>query len=87
MNEDDEYPPESHRRDFQPLRRHARITIDLDVCQGHGVCYLSSDELFAIRETDGRAIALLDPVPDRLIEAAKKIANACPEQAIVIVEK
>jgi ferredoxin len=63
-----------------------RVTVDHALCQGHGACYFASDELFAIREGDGRAVVLADPVPDGLIAAARRAEANCPERAIILTE-
>jgi ferredoxin len=40
-----------------------RVNVDHAICQGHAACYFVSQALFAIRDNNGRAIVLLDPVP------------------------
>ena len=62
-----------------------RISIDLDLCQGHGVCANEAPELFEI-DADGRATLLLE---DPLEELRSKAANAlryCPTGAISIAD-
>jgi len=63
-----------------------RVKVDPLVCQGHGVCHIAVEDLYGIRDSDGRATVLLDPVPEELRAAARKSVGACPEQAITIVE-
>jgi ferredoxin len=63
-----------------------RIKVDHDVCQGHGLCYLTAPALFSLSPEDGRATAILDPVPDALREAALRAVASCPEQAIIVIE-
>lgn len=63
-----------------------RVNVDHAICQGHAACYFASQALFAIRDNDGRAIVLLDPVPTELVEAARRAEAACPERAITVTE-
>jgi ferredoxin len=63
------------------------VKVDLEACQGHGLCYFAAEALYEIRDSDGRAIVLLDPVPDDMHEAARKSADVCPERAITIIEE
>lgn len=63
------------------------IRVDLEICQGHGKCYLTAPEVFAPDEDDdwGRASVLQPELPkseERLVEAAERAAASCPERAI-----
>lgn len=61
-----------------------RVSVDLDVCQGHGVCNMSAPDVFELDETDGHAIVQVDPVPAELEESAQLAADSCPERAITV---
>lgn len=63
-----------------------KIDVDLELCQGHGLCYFESDELFDLRDSDGKAVVLVGDVPQRLQEAARAAAQVCPERAIKVIE-
>ncbi len=62
-----------------------RITVDRDLCQGHGVCEGEAPEVFAVSK-DG-VLTVLDDAPDDAhrpaVEAAVKY---CPTHALSIVE-
>ncbi len=62
------------------------LHLDEEMCAGHGLCYFESDELFDLRDSDGKAVILLDPVPDRLIGAARQSVELCPERALRLVD-
>jgi ferredoxin len=62
------------------------VTVDRDICQGHGLCHLTVARLFALSDEDGKAMVLLDPVPADLVSAAHRAVDGCPEQAITIRE-
>jgi len=66
------------------MAKHVRV--DADVCQGHGLCYFTSDKLFALGESDGKARVLIDPLPEDLEDDALDAVETCPEQAITIVD-
>ena len=61
-----------------------RIRVDLDLCQGHGVCCAEAPALF---ELDGDKVRVLrdDPPPDE-VAAARRAAKYCPTCAISIEE-
>jgi ferredoxin len=63
-------------------RSDMRIKVDLDVCQGHGVCHMSAPEVFELSPEDGHSIVLVDPVPPELQDAAQLGVDSCPERAI-----
>ncbi|MBV6756697.1 ferredoxin [Rhodococcus opacus] len=64
-----------------------KISVDWDVCQGHGKCYLVAQELFAPDDDDewGRPIVTSADVADgdsRIVVSAERAASSCPERAI-----
>ncbi|MGD9795137.1 MAG: ferredoxin [Acidimicrobiia bacterium] len=63
-----------------------RVTVDESICQGHTLCNMVAPEVFGLRVEDGHAVVLVsEPVGDQ-VDAARKAAATCPEQAIVISE-
>jgi ferredoxin len=63
-----------------------RVRVDLNVCQGHGVCHMSAPDLFELAPDDGHSVVLADPVPPELESGARLGADSCPERAISVVE-
>lgn len=66
-----------------------KLHVDLDLCQGHGKCYLTAPQLFAPDETDdwGKPIVLvpdIDPANTALLTAAREATTLCPEFAITL---
>jgi ferredoxin len=59
--------------------------IDLDRCQGHGLCGMECPEVFDV-DDGGRAHVLVDPIPPELSGAAVLAQQSCPEQAITLHE-
>lgn len=62
------------------------VDVDHEACQGHGLCFFESSELFRLRDLDGRSEVQLDPVPDHLVDAARRTVDGCPERAISMTE-
>jgi ferredoxin len=62
-----------------------RIAVDLDLCQGHGVCCSEAPELFELVGDKVRVMCDA-PGPDRHA-AARLAAKYCPTLAITIQEE
>lgn len=63
-----------------------RIVVDLDACEGHGLCYFEAPDLFDLRPSDGKAEVKVDAVPEHLRGHAYRCIDVCPERAITVVE-
>lgn len=61
-----------------------RVSVDLNVCQGHGVCHMSAPDVFELDDEDGHSVVRLDPVPAGFEEQARLAADSCPERAITV---
>ncbi len=61
-----------------------RVRVDLNVCQGHGVCHMSAPDVFELAPEDGHSVVVADPVPEMLHSAARLGADSCPERAISV---
>ncbi|EGD54294.1 ferredoxin [Gordonia neofelifaecis] len=61
-----------------------RVVVDLDLCQGHGMCEMEAPDVF---EAGRDAVTLLDETPDESRRAEVEAAvRYCPTQALKIVE-
>jgi ferredoxin len=61
-----------------------RIEVDLDLCQGHGMCEMEAPEVF---EAQRDSVEILDAEPDESLRPAVEAAvRYCPTQALRIVE-
>jgi ferredoxin len=63
-----------------------KVHVDLDLCQGHGVCAGEAPEVFAVDPDESRVV-LLDATPPETLRA--KVAAAvkyCPTRALRITE-
>jgi len=63
-----------------------RVTVDLDLCQGHGVCESEAPSVFELAKRE--KVAILDDSPPEAsrpeVEAAVRY---CPTSALHIVEE
>jgi ferredoxin len=60
-----------------------RVTVDADVCGGHGACLSTAPEVFRLTD-DGFAEVIVEVVPDELQAAVEQAALHCPTKAISI---
>ena len=62
-----------------------RIVVDLDLCQGHGVCEAEAPEVFSVSKQG--ELTVLDPTPDEALRAKVEAAvKYCPTHALSIQE-
>jgi ferredoxin len=59
-----------------------KVAVDLDTCDGNGVCMSICHEVFDVRE-DGLHV-LQDAPPDELRKQLKGAEVSCPTQAITV---
>lgn len=60
-----------------------RIEIDLDLCQGHGMCEMEAPEVFVAHRDHAE---ILDATPDEsLREQVEAAVQYCPTQALRII--
>ena len=63
-----------------------RVAVDLDLCQGHGVCESEAPSVFAV--TESRQVSILDEHPDEGLRAEVEAAvHYCPTSALRIIEE
>lgn len=66
-----------------------RVVVDLDLCQGHGVCQEEAPEIFRVVERPGDydRVELITSSPDEGLRAkAEAAARYCPNRVISIVD-
>ncbi len=61
------------------------VVVDPNLCAGHGQCAALGPDLFTLDDL-GYAEQPAGPVPEHLIDQAKRGAEACPERAITVLE-
>jgi ferredoxin len=63
-----------------------KVSVDKELCVGHGRCYDVAPELFEDDE-QGYAVVRGDgTVPQGQAEAARLSVRLCPERAVVLIE-
>ncbi|NLG46092.1 ferredoxin [Gordonia sp. (in: high G+C Gram-positive bacteria)] len=61
-----------------------RVVVDLDLCQGHGMCEMEAPDVF---EAGRDSVSILEPEFDESRRAEVEAAvRYCPTQALKIVE-
>jgi len=60
-----------------------KVTIDYDLCQGHGVCMGEAPEVFRLND-DGEITILQESPPDGQRKKVQMAARFCPTGAISI---
>ena len=63
-----------------------RVYVDEAICQGHTLCAMAAPEVFHLRDDDGHAYVAVTEFTPEVMQAAKRAASTCPEQAIVVEE-
>lgn len=63
-----------------------RIAVDLDLCQGHGVCEMEAPELFEVG-TDRKVNVLLEHPGEDQRKAAEQAVKYCPTHALKIIDE
>lgn len=62
-----------------------KVTIDLDLCSGHGQCEEAAPNVFEVRD-DGYAYLTVDAIPAAEEGNVRDAADRCPADAILITE-
>ena len=66
--------------------RAARVSVDLDLCQGHAVCVSECPEVFRI-DPETQQVAILDPTPPEVLRPMVDAAvRHCPTHALKIAD-
>ncbi len=60
-----------------------RVRVDVDLCQGHGVCVNEVPEVFQL-EDDGPVTILLEEAPEALRAKLADALRYCPTGAIAL---
>lgn len=59
------------------------VTVDHDLCQGHGQCQESAPDIFEVRD-DGLAYIIGKVTTPEQLDAVKDAALRCPVEAITV---
>ncbi|MCZ4078077.1 ferredoxin [Rhodococcus sp. H36-A4] len=60
------------------------VSVDEHQCQGHGLCHMTSPQVFALRDEDGHAYVLPEGQEPAHKAEAQAGADSCPERAISV---
>ncbi len=63
-----------------------RVTVDLDLCQGHGVCESEAPSVFELAKNE--QVAIVDESPSEELRGQVEAAvRYCPTSALRIIEE
>lgn len=63
-----------------------KVELDLAKCQGYANCVVEAPEIFDIDEDNGKAIILMEEVPESAHEEARRAVASCPVAALRAVD-
>jgi ferredoxin len=64
-----------------------RIRVDLDLCQGHGVCRNEAPEVFGVDPERQQVVVLQERPDESLREKVRAAVRYCPTLALSIEEE
>jgi ferredoxin len=73
--------PDARMRNGEGTEPRVKVKVDLDLCVGHGRCYVLAPDVFA-SDDFGHCELLVTEVDGALAEQARLGAENCPERAI-----
>ena len=59
-----------------------KVVVDLDLCQGHGVCAGEAPEVFAVDPAESRVVLLDESQPEALRARVEAAVRYCPTRAL-----
>ena len=63
-----------------------RVSVDKDVCGGHGDCVLTAPGVFDFGGDDDVVSVLVDDPPEAMHDRAREAARVCPTGAISVAD-
>ena len=63
-----------------------KVTVNYDLCEGHGRCEAAAPEVFELRD-DERSYVLQEHPPESLRQKVERAVRLCPRQAITLTEE
>jgi sterol 14-demethylase len=66
-----------------------KVTVDLDLCQGHSVCLGECPEVFSVADSDEgypQVRVLIESPPEELRQKVMTAAMYCPNHVITVEE-
>ena len=64
-----------------------KIQVDLDLCQGHGVCAGEAPEVFELDKTTSKVVVRDQSPPESLRPKLAAAVKYCPTRALRILEE
>jgi ferredoxin len=64
-----------------------KVSVDSLLCESNGLCILAAPEVFDLVDDDGGVQILMETPPASLEDSVREAVDACPKQALRIVEE
>ena len=64
-----------------------KVSVDLHVCQGHARCQDICPEVFATDDIEGKAVLLMEKIPEHLQRGVTLAVRNCPEGALSVSDE
>ena len=61
-----------------------RVEVDLDLCQGHGMCVVEAPDVFELAKGASTVTILAADVDDAHLAAVKQAVKYCPNAALTL---
>jgi len=70
-----------------PAAAGLRVSVDVDLCQGHGVCVSECPRVFQLDESRMKVRLLREDVPDELRDEVETAVRYCPTNALSLTRE
>jgi ferredoxin len=64
-----------------------KIQVDLDLCQGHGVCAGEAPDVFALDAATSKVVVLVEAPSEAMRARVAAAVKYCPTRALRVVEE
>jgi len=64
-----------------------KLSLDLEKCNGNGLCALQSPTLFGVDDRTGQAVLIVERPDDDQRPDAEAVARVCPTRAIALMRR
>jgi ferredoxin len=64
-----------------------KIQVDLDLCQGHGVCAGEARDVFALDAATSKVVVLVETPSEAMRARVAAAVKYCPTRALRVVEE
>jgi len=63
-----------------------KLTVDWDICQGHGRCVMVAPEFLDFQEGEDKPTVIVSDISESQKSLAQRACRSCPERALLLQE-